>query len=67
MHGVHQHVDLRLVGAGKLVMEIPKIPPCYFTTNQSEGCTPADHAPCNPLPHLAFKNPSLGVLAVAQW
>ena len=39
-------------------MLIPETQPCYLT-NQSEGCTGADHVPCDPLSHLAFKNPSL--------
>ena len=35
----------------------PRAPP-YYLTKKSEGCTGADHAPCD-LSHLAFKNPSL--------
>ena len=32
---------------------------CYLVLNQSENCAGANHAPCNSLPNLAFKNPSL--------
>ena len=38
--------------------EISEIPPSYLTTNQSEERPRADQAACNPLPQLAFKNPS---------
>lgn len=41
------------------MFEILESSSCYLTTDQSEECTQADHAPHNPLPPLAFKNPSL--------
>lgn len=33
--------------------------PCYLTISQSENCAGAGHTPCQSLPHLAFKTPSL--------
>lgn len=32
-------------------------PPCDLTIGQSENCAPADHSPCDPLPHLPLKKP----------
>ena len=58
MHADHQHVDPRPVGTRRLMTEIPKIPPGYLTTNQSEEYAQADQVPCNHLPHPVFKNPS---------
>ena len=45
MHADHHHVDPRPAGTRRFMMLTLKIPPCYLTTNQSEGCPQADHTP----------------------
>ena len=58
-HADHKQVDPTPVGTRRLMMLTPEIPPCYLTTNQSDRYPKADLAPCDPVPHLAFKHPSL--------
>ena len=46
-------------------MLTPRIPPCYLHINQAENCAQSNvHG--NLLHPLAFKNPLLGILIVAQ-
>lgn len=51
----HKHMDPRLVGTRKLMIEIPGIPPSYLTTNQSEE----GHTPCSTSPKFALKHSTL--------
>lgn len=55
MHANHQSRPIGTSGLLRLTLEIP---PFYLTTNQLEEYPQADQAPCNPLPHFAFKIPS---------
>ena len=57
----YKYTDLKVDGTRRLKVEIPKIPPCYLPTNQSE----ADHAPCNPNPNDTFE--SLSLKAMGNW
>ena len=50
-----KYVDLKVDGTRRLKINIPKIPPCYLTTNQSEE----DHAPCILNSNNTFKSLSL--------
>lgn len=49
-----KHMDPRLVGTRRLMVEISG-PPCYLTSNQSEE----SHISWSPTPRFAFKNSSL--------
>ena len=50
----------------ELILLTPMTPTCYLTISKSEICAQANHLPCTPLPHLAFKDDLLKSLRGGQ-